>query len=87
MVHLTRRINVPAPAEQARVCWLPLDPSAQKGRHMMKQSAQENNTPWDVLQSNEAALNAMVGGCHAGVWCTKGSGWPLGYRIPACRAS
>lgn len=27
---------------------------------MMKTSAQENNTPWDVLQSNEAALNAMV---------------------------
>lgn len=30
---------------------------------MMKQSAQENNTPWDVLQSNEAALNAMVRVC------------------------
>lgn len=28
---------------------------------MMKTSAQENNTPWDVLESNEAALNAMVG--------------------------
>ena len=28
---------------------------------MMKQSAQENGTPWDVLQCNEAALNAMVG--------------------------
>lgn len=27
---------------------------------MMKTSAQENGTPWDVLQSNEAALNAMV---------------------------
>jgi hypothetical protein len=27
---------------------------------MMKTSAQENGTPWDVLQCNEAALNAMV---------------------------
>jgi hypothetical protein len=39
---------------------LPPRPAAVKGRHMMKTSAQENGTPWDVLECNEAALNAMV---------------------------
>ncbi|KIY92005.1 bloom syndrome protein, partial [Monoraphidium neglectum] len=44
---------------------------AQKGRHMMKQSAQENATPWDVLQSNEAALNAMIAYAESTAECRR----------------
>jgi hypothetical protein len=53
--------RAPSPGGTERVAPSPAPPSpAQKGRHMMKTSAQENNTPWDVLECNEAALNAMV---------------------------
>lgn len=34
---------------------------AAKSRHMLRQSAQENNSPLEQLKSNEESLNAMVG--------------------------
>ncbi len=40
---------------------------AQKARHMITQSAEENNTPPEVVTTNMDALNAMVRLCG---WAT-----------------
>jgi hypothetical protein len=39
---------------------------AAKSRHMIKQSAQENNAPEEQTKSNMESLNAMVGAAWAG---------------------
>lgn len=38
---------------------------AQKMRHMLKQSAEENGTSKEQMQHNTDSLNAMVSSCHA----------------------
>ncbi len=46
---------------------------AQKARHMLTSSAQENGTPPEVLRCNMDSLNAMVR-ARVGVWGIKGAG-------------
>lgn len=38
---------------------------AQKMRHMLKQSAEENGTSKEQMQHNTDSLNAMVCSCHS----------------------
>lgn len=54
---------------------------------MMRTSAQENGTPWDVLQSNEAALNAMVRARRGPAACLVVGGRAKGYTLLLVRAS